>query len=58
MSNVLGPDQDRQNVDPGGNCLQKLSAETNVATSKERVNAMKTYIKLFKGDSNPDDCYV
>ena len=35
MSNILDPDQDRQNVGPdlGPNCLQM----TKVAASKERV---------------------
>ena len=38
VSNSLDPDQDQQNVgpDPGPNCLQRLSADDNVAaTSKE-----------------------
>ena len=38
VSNSLDPDQDRQNVGPdlGPNCLQRLSADDNVAaTSKE-----------------------
>ena len=34
MLNGLDPDQDRQN---GPNCLQSLSADDKVVTSKERV---------------------
>ena len=40
MPNSLDPDQDRHFVGPdlGPNCLQSLSADIKVATSKERVN--------------------
>ena len=39
ISNSLDPDQDKRNVGPdlGPNCLQRLSADDNLATSKERV---------------------
>ena len=38
MSYCLDPDQDRQNVSPdlGLNCLQRLSADDERQTSKER----------------------
>ena len=39
MSNGLDPDQDRHSVSPdlGPKCLQRLSADNKVTTSKERV---------------------
>ena len=41
VSNCLDPDQDRRFVGPdlGPYCLQRLSADHKVATSKERVNS-------------------
>ena len=41
VSNCLDPDQDRRFVGPdlGPYCLQSLSADQKVATSKERLNS-------------------
>ena len=45
MSNGLDPDQDRHSVCPdmGANCLQRLSADEQVASSKERVKVLDLY---------------
>ena len=42
VSNNLDPDRDRHSVSPdlGPKCLQRLSAEDQVAASKERVNIL------------------
>ena len=44
-SNRFDPDQDRYSVGPdlGPNCLQRLSAETKVAASKEKVTVTYSY---------------
>ena len=44
VSNGLDPDQDRHSVGPDlvPNCLQRLSADDKVATSKERVKTLTT----------------
>ena len=40
-NSCLDPDQEQHSVDPvlGPNCLQKLSADKKVTTSKERVES-------------------
>ena len=49
MSNGFDPDQDRHSVGPHliPKCLHRLSADTNVATSKERVNGVLQAIQKW-----------
>ena len=63
MSNDLDPDQDRRSVGPdlGPNCLQKLSADCKITSSKERQYGVYKASKkknrcLFEAVSLADYC--